>query len=121
MYRGLRAIDVAMMAADITADHTAVDKTVTAVTEEHLAAKIEDVRQIEKRTASQVAWARRESRRARRCGRAHRAARSAAARSARAPPSAGPRAREARLPLGDSMTGHSVIPAHSDLSKEEGN
>lgn len=121
MYRDPRAIDVAMMAAVTMADHTAVDKTITAAKEGRLAVKTEDVRQIVKPTASQVAWARRESRPARPCGRARRGARSAAARSARAPPSAARPAREARLPLGDSKIGRSVTPVRLGQSKGEGN
>lgn len=121
MYRDHRAIDVAMMAAGTMADLTAVDKTVTAAKEGHLAGKTEDVRQTVKLTASQVAWVRHESRPAHLCGRVRRGVRSVVALSARAPHSVARHAREAHLPLGVSMIDRWVIPARSDQSKGEGN
>lgn len=120
MYRGLRAIDVAMMAAGTMAGPMAVDKTVTAAKEDHSAARTEDGPRTES-TASLAAWARRASRRAPRCGRARRAAPSAVAPCALAPRSAVPRAREVHFHQGDLVKDRSVTPAVSEQSRGEGN
>lgn len=121
MSRARRAIDVAMMAAGTMADLTAVDKTVIAAREGRSAARREGGRRPETGTASRAAWARRASWRAWACGPAHRAARSAAACCARAPPTAARCALAAPLPLGASANARSVTPAHSNLSRAEGN
>lgn len=121
MYRAPRVIDVAMMAAVTMADHTAVDKRVTAARGDRLVGKTEDARRLEKATASRVAWVRHESRRGRPCGRAPRAGRSGAARYAHVPRTAEPLVRAVLLPLGDSAKDRLVTLVHSELSKGEGN
>lgn len=121
MYRGLRAIDVAMMAAGTMAGRMAVDKTVTAAREDRSAVRTEDGPRTEKATANRAAWARRESRRAPRCGRARRAARSAAAPCVLALHSAEPLARVVHFHQGDSVKDRSVTRAVSEQSRGEGN
>lgn len=65
MYRGRRAIDVAMMAAATMAARMAVDKIITAARGDLLAATTEGGLLIEKVTASLAVWDRRASLRAR--------------------------------------------------------
>lgn len=121
MYRAPRAIDVAMMAAATMAGRTAVGKRAIAAREGRSVGKTEDAPQTEMVTASRAAWARPVSPRACRCGRERLAGPSEAGRSVRAPPTAAPRALAAPLPLGASVNARSVTPAHSELSRAEGN
>lgn len=121
MYRGPRAIDVAMTAAATMEVRMAVDKRVTAARGDLSAATTEEGPRTEKPTASRAAWARHESRPERVCARARLGARSEAARYALAPLTVARRALADHFPLDDSSIDRSVTPVRSDLSRVEGN
>lgn len=120
MYRG-QVIDEATMVA-ITADHTPLDKRVTAASGDRLEARREGGR------LPAILTARRQWGRRARCARvapplarAPRAALSAAARCARGPLSAARRVLEPPSLLDDSLTDHWDTPAPTSLSRGEGN
>lgn len=120
MYRAPRAIDVVMMEAAIT-DHMALAKRVTAAKGDRSVAKIGDVHQTEKATASRAEWARRERWQGPRRARALCADPSAVVPCARGRPSEAHRALAVHLPQGDTRKDRSVTPVRSDLSRAEGN
>lgn len=118
MYRHLRAIDVAMTAAAITADLTPPDKKIMAAREGLLAERTEDGPLLVKATASRAVWVRHENPLVQRCGRG---ARSAAGRCAHVLLSVERRARAPPLPQGDLEKDRLATPVPSEPSRAEGN